>query len=136
MDNKIKKLELMVASNDPATMEYLAEIVAEATSPEAKARLDELASRLMVGASEGLDRVEVAVHEQLLREQLGPLAEALNMSYIARTYFGKSRSWLSQRLNGHTVHGRRAMLTEDERATLNDALHDIQSQISAFTQIA
>ena len=135
MDDKIKKLEQMVAANNPATMDYLAEIVAEATSPEDKERIDELAAKLMTGVSESLDRIENAVHEQLLREQLGPLAEALNLSYIARTYFGKSRSWLSQRLNGHTVHGRQAMLTEDERETLNYALHDIQSQISAFTRI-
>ena len=126
----------MVAANDPATMDYLAEIVAEATSTEDKARLDELATTLMTGARESLDRVENAVHEQLLREQLGPLAEALNMSYIARTYFGKSRSWLSQRLNGHTVHGRKVVLTDDERETLNYALHDIQSQITAFTHSA
>jgi len=136
MDDKIKKLEQMVAANDPATMDYLAEIVAEATSPEDKARLDELAAKLISSASDSLDRVEDAVNEELLREQLGPLAEALNMSYIARTYFGKSRSWLCQRLNGHTVHGRQAMLTDDERETLNYALQDIQNQISAFTHIA
>ncbi|MBQ7690473.1 MAG: DUF5053 domain-containing protein [Muribaculaceae bacterium] len=136
MDDKIKKLEQMIATNDPATMDYLAEIVADATSPEDRARLDELATQLMTGANECLDRVENAVNEQLLREQLGPLAEALNMSYIARTYFGKSRSWLSQRMNGHTVHGRKATLTEDERQTLNEALNDIQSQITAFTHIA
>ena len=107
MEEKIKKLEMMVAANDPATMDYLAQMVAEVTTPEDKARLDELATKLMTEANEGLTSVENAVHEELLREQLGPLAEALNMSYIARTYFGKSRSWLSQRLNGHVVHGRK-----------------------------
>lgn len=136
MNDKIKRLEEMVAVNDPATMDYLAEIVADATSPEDKAKLDELAAKLMASANESLDHVENALNEQLLREQLGPLAEALNMSYIARTYFGKSRSWLSQRLNGHIVHGRKAELTEDERQTLNGALNDIQSQIIAFTHTA
>lgn len=136
MNDKIKRLEEMVAVNDPATMDYLAEIVADATSPKDKAKLDELAAKLMASANESLDHVENALNEQLLREQLGPLAEALNMSYIARTYFGKSRSWLSQRLNGHIVHGRKAELTEDERQTLNGALNDIQSQIIAFTHTA
>ena len=136
MNDKIKRLEEMVAVNDPATMDYLADIVAEATSPEDKAKLDELAANLMASANESLDHVDNALNEQLLREQLGPLAEALNMSYIARTYFGKSRSWLSQRLNGHIVHGRKAELTEDERQTLNGALNDIQSQIIAFTHTA
>lgn len=136
MNDKIKRLEEMVAVNDPATMDYLAEIVADATSPEDKAKLDELAAKLMASANESMDHVENALNEQLLREQLGPLAEALNMSYIARTYFGKSRSWLSQRLNGHIVHGRKAELTEDERQTLNGALNDIQSQIIAFTHTA
>jgi hypothetical protein len=64
------------------------------------------------------------------------LAEALNMSYIARTYFGKSRSWLSQRLNGSVVNGKHASMTDEEMATLTSALQDIQSQISAFTRPA
>lgn len=125
-----------MATNDPSTMDYLAEVAAAAVTAEDKARLDELASRLMAGASEGLDRVETALGEQLLRDELGPLAEALNMSYIARTYFGKSRSWLCQRLNGNSVNGHRVALSAEERETLNAALRDIQSRISVFTRIA
>ena len=136
MDEKIKKLEEMIVAGDPAVMDYLAEVTAQATSPEDKSRLDELAARLMNESREGLDRAERAIEEHLLREQLGPLAEALNMSYIARTYFGKSRSWLSQRLNGSVVNGKRAAMTDEEKATLTSALQDIQSQISAFTRTA
>lgn len=136
MEEMIKKLEQMMATNDPATMEYLAEVAAAAVTAEDKARLDELAAKLMVGASEGLDRVENALGEQLLRDELGPLAEALNMSYIARTYFGKSRSWLCQRLNGNSVNGHRVVLNAEERETLNAALRDIQSKINVFTRIA
>ncbi len=136
MDEKIKKLEEMIAAGDPAVMDYLAEVTAQATSPEDKSRLDELAARLMNESRESLDRAERAIEEHLLREQLGPLAEALNMSYIARTYFGKSRSWLSQRLNGSVVNGKRASMTDEEKATLTSALQDIQSQISAFTRTA
>ena len=136
MEEMIKRLEQMMAANDPATMEYLAEVSSAAVTAEDKARLDELASRLMAGASEGLDRVEDALGEQLLRDELGPLAEALNMSYIARTYFGKSRSWLCQRLNGNSVNGHQVTLSAEERETLNAALRDIQSQINVFTRIA
>ena len=136
MEEKIKKLDEMIAAGDPATMDYLAEVVSQATSPEDKSRLDELASRLMSESSESLDRVEQSIEEHLLREQLGPLAEALNMSYIARTYFGKSRSWLCQRLNGNSVNGKRASMTDEELATLTGALRDIESQISAFTRSA
>ena len=136
MDEKIKKLEEMIAAGDPAVMDYLAEVTAQAASPEDKSRLDELAARLMNESRESLDSAERAIEEHLLREQLGPLAEALNMSYIARTYFGKSRSWLSQRLNGSVVNGKRAAMTDEEKATLTSALQDIQSQISAFTRTA
>lgn len=136
MEEMIKRLEQMMAANDPSTMDYLAEVAAAAVTAEDKARLDELASRLMAGAGEGLDRVENALGEQLLRDELGPLAEALNMSYIARTYFGKSRSWLCQRLNGNSVNGHQVTLNAEERETLNAALRDIQSQINVFTRIA
>ena len=136
MEEMIKKLEEMIAAGDPATMDYLAEVVAQSTSPEDKARLDELAARLISESNESLDRVEQAIEEHLLREQLGPLAEVLNMSYIARKYFGKSRSWLCQRLNGNSVNGRRVVLNDDERKTLNAALQDIGSQINSFTRPA
>ena len=40
------------------------------------------------------------------------MAKALSLSYIAQKYFGKSRAWLMQKVNGNTVNGKTAAFTE------------------------
>lgn len=56
---------------------------------------------------------------------LGETTEMLNLSYIARRYFGKDRTWLYQRLNRSVVNGKPAAFTEAELQTLSDALNKI-----------
>lgn len=71
-----------------------------------------------------IDRAE----EVLLIAQLGDLASALSLSYIAKKYFNRSKSWLYQRLNGYKVNGKPAQFTPAERKLLADALLDISQQ--------
>lgn len=56
----------------------------------------------------------------------------LPLSYIATHYFGKSRAWLYQRLNGLKVRGHRYTLNEDQRATFNAAVQDISRRIGSI----
>jgi hypothetical protein len=66
-----------------------------------------------------------------LRQQLGSMPEIINLSCVARRYFGKSRTWLYQRMNGNKVNGKTAFFTRAEREKLEDALHDIGKQLLA-----
>lgn len=66
-----------------------------------------------------------------IKEKLGELPEALSLAYIAKNYFGKSNSWLSQRLNGSLVNGKRARFSATEVRVLQDALHDIGHKLLA-----
>ena len=70
------------------------------------------------------------VDEILLRERLGELPEVISFSYIAKKYFGKSRNWLYQRINGYTVNGKKARFTENEFQTFQNALKDISVMIN------
>lgn len=56
-----------------------------------------------------------------IQEQLRPFKEILPMSYIARTYFGKSSAWLQQRIYGYKVRGKVYTLSEKDIDTLNFA---------------
>lgn len=62
--------------------------------------------------------------------ELGDVANALSLSYIAKAYFGKSRNWLYQRLNGNKVNGKPAQFTEEERKRFADALLDLSRRIN------
>ena len=55
---------------------------------------------------------------------------AISLSYIAKTYFNKSRSWLNQRINGNTVNGMQAKFSQEELRTLDYALKDLSEKLA------
>ncbi len=67
-----------------------------------------------------------------VKEQLSEVSEIISMSYIAKTYFNKTRSWMSQRINELEVNGKKAAFTEDEIDKLNFAFKDISQKLNNF----
>lgn len=57
--------------------------------------------------------------------ELGEIADMASMSYIAKKYFNKSRTWLYQRLNNNLVNGKPAQFTKEEKETFAKALKDM-----------
>jgi len=64
-------------------------------------------------------------------ERLSQISDIISMSYIARNYFNKSKSWLSQRVNEFEVNGKPAKFTPEEVSTLNFAFNDISKKIGS-----
>ena len=56
---------------------------------------------------------------------LGETLEFLNLSYIARRYFNKDRTWLYQRLNHSIVNGKPVSFSESELKILSDSFKEI-----------
>ncbi|WP_295732362.1 DUF5053 domain-containing protein [uncultured Muribaculum sp.] len=54
---------------------------------------------------------------------MGEASEFLNLSYIAKRFFNKDRTWLYQRLNRSIVNGKPAAFSETELKIFSDALH-------------
>lgn len=79
----------------------------------------------IIEANNFCDRAE----EILLRDKLGELPEVVSFSYIAKKYFGKSRNWLYQRINGNIVNGKKARFTDNELRTFLNALNDVSEMI-------
>lgn len=67
-----------------------------------------------------------------VKAMLGELDEVLPYAYIARKYFGKTRPWLSQRINRSVVNGKEAAFTGQELTTLAEAVNDLSRQMSDF----
>ena len=89
---------------------------------------NELASYVKA-SNVGLHVTLQAAEELIMTINLGEIAKAVSLSYIATTYFGKSRSWLYQRLNGHTVNGKQAQFSPDEKKQFALALKDLSIQL-------
>ena len=66
-------------------------------------------------------------------KQFAEIIELIPISYIAKNYFGKSRAWLYQRINGYKVRGRIYTLNEKELETFNRALKEISNKISSLS---
>lgn len=84
---------------------------------------------------EGVKANNEELDARRIKEKLGNVPDAISMSYIAKNYFGKTKTWLYQRLNGNKVNGKEARFTETEARQLQDALHDLGRRLSSIILI-
>ena len=124
----------MEAVGDQAATNYLKEITAQAKAEGKIQEMDEALQYLMASADTHLDNVEKSLASYTMHERMGALTEVVNLAYIARHYFGKTRQWLYQRLKGQIVNGKPATFTASEEATFMKALQEIGLQLATFTQ--
>ncbi|QIU94681.1 DUF5053 domain-containing protein [Bacteroides faecium] len=68
-----------------------------------------------------------------IKAQVKEISEIVSLKYIAKNYFGKSASWLSQRINGSPVRGKIYCLKESELDTLNSAIQDIGKKLGSLS---
>ena len=87
-----------------------------------------LAQAFVNGAKESCERAE-KLYDETLRVYLEGIYESISWSYVARHYFGKSRSWLCQRINGLKIRNKEVQFTENEKKILLDALLDLSNNI-------
>lgn len=132
MKQRIEIWKQMEAASDPKATEYLKEITAQAQAEGKIQEMNEALQFLMDSADQHLDNVENSLTTYTMHERMGELTEVVNLAYIARHYFGKTRQWLYQRLKGQLVNGKPASFTDKEEATFIKALHDIGLKLTTF----
>ncbi len=60
---------------------------------------------------------------------LGSIPSYISLSYIAQRFFGKSRSWFTNKLTGNILNGKKAAFTPEEKKILQKALDTIAKEI-------
>ncbi len=63
-------------------------------------------------------------------EKLESVLPYLKWGNISKDYFGFSRSWIYQRLNGYDGNGNPSDFTDQQKQILRDALRDIARKLS------
>lgn len=121
---KTKFMTLSSGEEEERFREEMEEFVAS-KSPEDRKILAEV---FVNGATEACNRAE-SVYDDTLRSYLDGIYESISWSYVARQYFGKSRSWLCQRLNGLKIRNKEVQFTESEKKILLNALLDLSNNI-------
>ncbi len=102
---------------------FIAEVLARALSPEGEA----LAEAAIARQNEKIANGEFVE----LKEQ--DIMKVLKVSYIAERFFGKSRSWITHKLN-HDIkkNGKPDDFTPEERQKLKEALETIALEIMSL----
>lgn len=109
--------------------ERFAQLSAEEQAEETAAFMENLRG-VVSGVRENLEELDGAI----LKKKLGEVPQAISLSYIA-AQCGKSKSWLSQRLNGNTVNNKEARFTTNEVRMFQDALHDLGRKLLSVSLI-
>lgn len=140
MDREKLKLELeqmktkfMKLNSDEARQAYREEMKKFVYSHDEEEQ--KVLSELFIeGADEACKQAE-KTYDDILRKYLNNIYEAVSWSYIARHYFGKSRSWLCQRVNGLQIHDKTVRFTNEEKKILLTALRDLSERIKNTAQV-
>ena len=120
------ELKSLMGKTDKASEERRDEISLWLKENSTNAEVKEAYNRFM---TEGLAEVKSGVDK--LREQIDARYDWLPISYIAQHYFGKSKAWLYQRLNGNKVRGKVYTLNDEQKNIFNSAVKDIARQIGS-----
>ena len=127
MQNRIDKL-VETGMKDPAAFERELDALSQKIKTDKK-----LKNQLKKEWNDSLDRKGKEIDDLVIKVQLHLISDMINMSYIAKNYFGKSRQWLSHRINGAIVNRKPAQFTDKQVDIFNRALKDISKKIGSVS---
>jgi uncharacterized coiled-coil DUF342 family protein len=93
---------------------------------------DTIADFIMDCYKEIGSELEEIREEITVRKQLADIADAVSFTYLSKHYFGKSKQWFNNKLNGCMVSGKPARFTSEEKQILNSALADLSKRIGSI----
>jgi len=128
MNIKFLMQKMHTAKNDAESNSVKNEIINlfSSLSDEEK---DTVRKDFINGLHEKIDEGKKLMERVDIYIEIKGISKYISLNMIANDYFGKSRSWLHQRLRGHTVNGKPAEFTEEERRKFAYALNDISKKM-------
>lgn len=129
VEDILKEMKPLMGTDNPAERERLDALTAELN---ARPLTDEEKALARAWWNSGVEEIkqDIATLRQQIEDEDYKL---IPISYIAKHYFGKSASWLYQRINGNKLGGRQYTLNAEQKATFNAALQDIADRIRSFS---
>ena len=73
----------------------------------------------------------VIIKRETMKQTLSDILLDISWARLSVRYFGKSRSWLHQKLDGINSNGGEGGFSESEKAELRLALQDLSARINA-----
>ena len=133
LNQELKKLKRYMDANLEDDFKRQSDYIhANFTLEEEKKAIDDFITKSLSELSSETDELTRESESLLIRVQLKEICEMLSMSYIAKKYFNKDRTWIYQKINGNLKNGKTAKFTDSEMQTFNFALQDISSKIGSI----
>ena len=101
----------------------------DALKEEEKTLLAEAVNEDFAQLHKDVEEAHKLAEQITIRKQLEEVLPFISVSEFAKAYFGRSASWLHQRINGNAIHGKPAAFTPDEMKTLSRALNDVAAKL-------
>ena len=76
----------------------------------------------------------VMIKRETMKQTLSDILLDISWARLSVRYFGKSRSWLHQKLDGINSNGGEGGFSEAEKAELRLALKDLSARINAAAE--
>ena len=73
--------------------------------------------------------MEIQVKNENMKSKMWDIIVDISWANVSTKYFGKSRSWLSQKMNGKDGNGADVAFTDAEKEQLKFALNDLAKRI-------
>ena len=77
---------------------------------------------------------KIMIKRETMKQTLSDIILDISWARLSMKYFGKSRSWLHQKLDGKNSNGGEGGFSETEKAELRLALKDLAARIEAAAE--
>lgn len=133
LKDELKELQVLLDNPIPENETlYQSRFIEIKNKYSSKEDADTIADFILNRYKDVNDELNEIEKEINIRQQLEAVKEVISLSYIAKKYFGKSRQWLNNRINGCIVNGKPCKLSEEEKEKLNYALSDVSKLLGSI----
>jgi hypothetical protein len=115
----------LAGTADRETIDRMADKMNEIATPEEMKEVEQLMRDWLMEIGDDIADIKRQIRDEDYK--------LLPISYIAKNYFGKSSSWLYQRINGTNVRGRTYTLNTEQKKVFNSALKEIGEKIASLS---
>ena len=126
----IELMRKMHEANTEEEQENIKDEIAKQFSSLPETEKEKVRAAFTESWGEKLGEAKAVLDKTNLFIEMSEISQYISLSAIAKNYFGKSKEWLYQRINGYKVNGRPAKFTDEERKKLSEALRDISRQLN------
>jgi len=128
--NDLKMIDQYIGKDSEKFQACYASLLAKYPSDIEKKQIVEYVEKAM---SDLVKEIDTSVNEIGVKVQLLKVYEMVSMSYIAKTYFNRTRQWLYKKVNGSLINGKPAKFTPEEIKQLNFAFQDMGKQLGSIS---